>query len=104
MLLQSYAEEGHIEQQRSMQDLFSVQNSRKARGGLLSALLRPDIFDHLEKAEGTLRSNWEKNDQESPWDKIQRAAIDAVAVRYNLLEGAAGFKVDSFQTQERCYD
>ncbi len=94
VLLQSYAEEGHVEQQRSMQDLFSVQNSRKARGGLLSALLRPNIFDRLEKAEQTLRSRWKKQGEESPWEKIQRAqlAIDAVAVRYNLLEGAMGFR------------
>ena len=94
VLLQSYAEEGHVEQQRSMQDLFSVQNSRKARGGLLSSLLRPDIFKRLEKAEDTLRSEWKEQGQESPWKKIQRAqqAIDAVAVRYNLLEGAMGFR------------
>ncbi len=94
VLLQSYAEEGHVEQQRSMQDLFSVQNSRKARGGLLSALLRPDIFERLEKAEETLRSTWKEQGQESPWEKIQRAqqAIDTVAVRYNLLEGAMGFR------------
>ena len=94
VLLQSYAEEGHVEQQRSMQDLFSVQNSRKSRGGLLSALLRPDIFKRLEKAEDTLRSEWKEQGQESPWEKIQRAqqAIDAVAVRYNLLEGAMGFR------------
>ena len=94
VLLQSYAEEGNVEQQRSMQDIFSVQNSRKARGGLLSALLRPDIFERLEKAEDTLRREWKEQGQESPWEKIKRAqlAIDAVAVRYNLLEGAMGFR------------
>jgi hypothetical protein len=77
-----------------MQDIFSVQNSRKARGGLLSALLRPDIFERLEKAEDTLRREWKEQGQESPWEKIKRAqlAIDAVAVRYNLLEGAMGFR------------
>ena len=94
VLLQSYSEEGHVERQRSMQDLFSVQNSRKARGGTLSALLRPDIYKRLEKAEDSLRQKWEQQNQESPWEKIQRAqqAIDAVAVRYNLLEGAMGFR------------
>ena len=94
VLLQSYAEEGHVERQRSMQDLFSVQNSRKARRGTLSALLRPDILERLEKAEDALQKSWEQQRGESPWEKIQRAqkAIDEVAVRYNLLEGAMGFR------------
>ena len=98
VLLQSYAEEGHVEQQRAMQDLFSVQNSRKSRVGLMSAVLRPDIIEGLGNAEDSLRKQWKESNKESPWGKIDRAqkAIDAVAVRYNLLEGAMGFRSQFF--------
>ncbi|MBT6919156.1 MAG: hypothetical protein HN985_05475, partial [Planctomycetaceae bacterium] len=94
VLLQSYAEEGHVQQQRAMQDLFSVQNSRKSRIGLMSAVLRPDIIEGLGDAEDALRRQWKEGHRESPWAKIERAqkAIDDIAVRYNLLEGAMGFR------------
>ena len=94
VLLQSYAEEGHVQQQRAMQDLFSVQNSRKSRNGLMSAVLRPEIIEGLVDGEDALRKKWKKGDRESPWARIERAqkAIDAIAVRYNLLEGAMGFR------------
>ncbi len=99
VLLQSYAEEGHVQQQRAMQDLFSVQNSRKSRNGLMSAILRPDIIEGLGDAEDAFRGQWkEGHRKESPWAKIKRAqkAIDDVAVRYNLLEGGMGFRSQFF--------
>ena len=98
VLLQAYAEEGHVERQRAMQDLFSVQNSRKARSGLLSSLLRPDIMNRLENTEHDLRKRWNKGEQESPWNRISLAqqTIDSLAVRYNLLEGAMGFRSQFF--------
>lgn len=98
VLLQSYSEEGHVEQQRAMQDLFSIQNSRKARSGLLSSLMRPDIINRLEDLEDNLRKQWNDDQRESPWYRIERAqqTIDAVAVRYNLLEGAMGFRSQFF--------
>ena len=94
VLLQAYAEEGRVEAQQAMHDLFGVQNSRKARGGLLAALLRPEIITHKAAAEEQLRAVWQGKADDSPWSRVAAAqqAIDAVALRYNLLEGAMAFR------------
>ena len=98
VLLQAYAEEGRAESQQAQQDLFAVQNSRKARAGLLAALLRPEVMQQKARREAELRSQWLAAG-ESPWDRIARAqqAIDAVAVRYNLLEAGFGFQSRFFR-------
>ena len=99
VLLQAYAQEGRVEAQQAMHDLFGVQNSRKARGGLLAALLRPDIISQKAAAEEQLRAAWQGEADESPWSRVVAAqqAIDAVALRYNLLEGAMAFQSRFFR-------
>ncbi len=94
VLLRSYAEEGRVEAQQAMHDLFGVQNSRKARGGLLAALLRPEIISHKAAAEEQLRASRQGDQADSPWGRIAAAqqAIDTIALRYNLLEGAIAFQ------------
>ena len=94
VLLQAYAEEGSEQSLQAQQDLFAVQNSRKARAGLLAALLRPEIIQRKAVAEADLRQHWHESGTESPWQRIAVAeqAIAEVAVRFNLLEGAMGFR------------
>lgn len=94
VLLRAYSEEGRVEAQQAMQDLFGTQNGRKARGGLLAALLRPDVFNRLAAAEARLQAAWQGDADASPWERIAAAqqTSDAVALRYNLLEGGMGFR------------
>ena len=94
VLLRAYAEEGRVEAQQAMHDLFGVQNSRKARGGLLAALLRPAVISQREAAEEQLRAAWQGKADDSPWARVAAAqqAIDAVALRYNLLERGMAFR------------
>ena len=92
VLLRAYSEEGRVEAQQAMQDLFGTQNGRKARGGLLAALLRPDVFNRLAATEARLQAAWQGDADASPWERIAAAqqTSDAVALRYNLLEGGMG--------------
>jgi len=94
VLLQSYAEEGRVEAQQAMHDLFGVQNSRKARSGLLAALLRPEVISQRAAAEAGLQAAWRGDQADSPWVRIAAAqqAVDTIALRYNLLEGAMAFR------------
>jgi hypothetical protein len=94
VMLQAYAEEGREQALQAQQDLFAVQNSRKARAGLLAALLRPEVIARKAAAEATLKQQWQEPDRKSPWQRIAAAeqALAAVAVRYNLLEGTMGFR------------
>ena len=94
VMLQAYAEEGREQALQAQQDLFAVQNSRKARAGLLAALLRPEVMARKAAAEATLKQQWQEADRKSPWQQIAAAeqTLAAVAVRYNLFEGAMGFR------------
>lgn len=94
VMLQAYSEEGKEQSLQAQQDLFAVQNSRKARAGLLAVILRPEIIQRKAISEADLRQYWRVTDVENPWQRISMAeqAIAEVAVRYSLLEGAMGFR------------
>jgi len=99
VLLRAFSEEGRVEAQQATHDLFGVQNSRKARGGLLAALLRPPLFARLAAAEKERRAAWQGAAADSPWARVAAAqrTIDAVALRYNLLEGGMAFRSKFFR-------
>jgi hypothetical protein len=87
---------------RAKEDLFSVQNSRKAREGGMAGLLDPSIMNRKREQEQKLRSavarNPELKDAAGAWDKI--AAVQKVlgenSKNYNMLEGARGFNSTLF--------
>jgi hypothetical protein len=87
---------------RAKEDLFSVQNSRKAREGGMGGLLDPSIMHKKQEQEQKLRQavagSTELRDAAGAWDKIAAAqkVIGQNALRYNMLEAARGFNSDYF--------
>jgi hypothetical protein len=105
VMLDAYADEGPEEKRQAMGDLFGVQNSRKAREGILAGLLDPRFIARKRAKEETLRELVAKRaaasagaSRSSPFDRIEQAEkeIAAVALRHNLLEGAVGFNSQYF--------
>ena len=84
------------------EDLFSVQNSRKAYIGELAGVLDPKLMEQKQAAEKKLRDavavSPELKDAVSAWDKIAEAQkiVAENARRYNLLEVGHGFYSDLF--------
>jgi hypothetical protein len=78
---------------RSKEDLFSVQNSRKAREGGMQGLLDPSLMGKKREQEKKLRdvvaSVSDIKNVAGAWDKIAAAqkVITQNSVPYNLLEG-----------------
>jgi hypothetical protein len=87
---------------RAKEDLFSVQNSRKAREGGMEGLLDPSIMNRKREQEQKLRAavagNAELKDVAGAWDKIAAAqkVLGDNSLRYNMLEGARGFNSHLF--------
>lgn len=51
----AYCDEGPEERRQAADALFGVQNGRKARAGMLAALLDPDLIARKRAAEGAIR-------------------------------------------------
>jgi hypothetical protein len=105
VMLDAYADEGPEERRQAMGDLFGVQNSRKAKEGILAGLLNPEFIARKRATEEKLREMVAKRaagaagaSRPSPFDRIEQAEkeIAAVALRHNLLEGAVGFNSQYF--------
>jgi hypothetical protein len=105
VMLAAYADEGPEERRQAMGDLFGVQNSRKAREGILAGLLDPKFIARKRASEAELRELVAKRaagaaaaSRPSPFDRIEQAEsqIAAVALRHNLLEGGVGFNSQYF--------
>ena len=105
VMLDAYADEGPEERRQAMGDLFGVQNSRKAREGILAGLLDPRFIARKRASEEKLRKLVAKRaaaspgaSRSSPFDRIEQAEkeIAAVAPRHNLLEGVVGFNSQYF--------
>jgi hypothetical protein len=96
----AYAEEGPEERRQATADLRGAENGRKARQGILAGLLDPVIMDGRRRAEAATRPWVEEQlaGRPSPYARIEKAQrmLDGVAVRYRLLEGAAGFNSTFF--------
>jgi len=107
VLYNSWSERTEENKRRARDDLFGVQNSRKARIGGLGGLLDPKLMgrkiaeekrlrDFLRQFRGT--ESW-KADAEAAFDKI--AACEKLRAKIikdmTLLESAAGFNSHLFQ-------
>ncbi|MCE2726381.1 MAG: S46 family peptidase [Planctomycetaceae bacterium] len=101
-LYDAFCEEGPEERRQAIGSLFSVQNGRKARSGILAALLDPDLMARKRAAETTDRGPIEAglDSRPSPYVRIAhaQAELDRIAVRHRMLEGAAGFNSKFFAT------
>jgi len=104
VMLGVYSGQGPEEARRASEDLFGVQNSRKAREGLLAGLLDPGVIARKQEAERHLGEEMAKSatprGKPTPFARIEEVEkeIDAVALRSNMLEGGAAFNSKYFST------
>jgi len=102
VLLLSYSARSDENARRAKEDLFSVQNSRKAFIGELAGVLDPNLMEAKKAAEKKLRdavaASPDFKDAAGAWEKIADAqnVIAESALRYNLLEAGQGFHSDLF--------
>ncbi|MEA3209426.1 MAG: hypothetical protein QOE70_2483 [Chthoniobacter sp.] len=102
VLLLSYSERSQENARRAKDDLFGVQNSRKARKGGLAGLLDPDLIGKKAADEKQLRekiaAREDLRDTLGAYDRIAAAqkVIAENARPYNLLEGGSAFNSELF--------
>lgn len=102
VLLNAWSMRNPENARKAMEDLFGVQNSRKARMGRLDGLLDPEFFAKKRQEEQRLRSEAAKRpelkDCLDAWDKIASAQkiIAENSLKYRMLEQANGFNSELF--------
>ena len=102
VLLTSYSARSAENMRRAKEDLFGVQNSRKALKGRIAGLLDPALMDKKRADEQKLRDAVARDpklkDAVDAWDRISQAqkVIADNAVNYNLLEAGVAFNSDLF--------
>ena len=89
VLMQQYALTGPEQQRRSRDDLFGIQNSRKAITGMLSGLQDPEFTSAKKREETELISRLSQDAKLAPlakaWEQIRDAQVKR---RDNLTKGA----------------
>jgi hypothetical protein len=97
-LLAAWCEEGPEERTQALDALTGTRNARKRLVGMLASLLDPRMLAAKREAEQRLRAAVGSG-QDGPFERIAAAeqAIAAVALRHDLLEGAAAFNTSFFR-------
>lgn len=102
VILSAYSQRSLENARRAKDDLFGLQNSRKARLGGLAGLQDPAIMDRKRKAEKTLRDQVAKRADlkgaAKAWDEVT-AAIDEwdrIYLDWALLENGSAFNTELF--------
>jgi hypothetical protein len=104
VMLSVYSGRSEENNRRAKDELFGVQNSRKARDGGLAGLLDPGLMGRKKSDEQKLREAVAKDaklkDAMPSWDNIAKAQeeIGKVAQRYNMLERGFAFNSHLFGT------
>ncbi len=96
--LQAFSERATENARRARDDLFGVQNSRKAMGGMLSGLLDPELFGKLESAEKKLRDEMEAGSD--PQFKEALAAYGKIKAAQQAIEKNAPL-YDYYEAERR---
>ena len=102
VLMMSYSGRSEENARRAKEDLFSVQNSRKAFIGRIGGLLDPVLMGKKQADEQKLRDAVARDpklaDIAGAWEKIAAAqkAIAEIALDYNVLEAGSGFNSELF--------
>ncbi len=102
VLLSAYSDRNQENARRAKDELFGVQNSRKANKGRLQGLLDPELMARKaaveKKLRDAVRASDEFRDVRDAWDRIaaSQKVIAQHATRYNLLEGGAAFNSELF--------
>lgn len=97
VLLQGYGQRSAEQARQAQDELFGIQNGRKARGGGLQGLQDPAVMD----ARARLEEDYAEKLPTYTADAARVAAaveqLDTVFLRYTLLEGARGFNSHLFR-------
>ncbi len=107
VLLNSWSQRSAENMRRAKDDLFGVQNSRKARDGGHAGLYDPAIMGAKLAAERAFKARLEGRaefaDALAAYETIERVTreVRPMALRHRLLEGANGFACDSFSIARR---
>ena len=103
MLLSNYSSRSLENARRGLDELFGIQNSRKARLGALAGLQDPAVMNAKRAEEKQLRASVAqdaklKSQYGTAWDDIAQTITAAKKIRtdYNLLEGGAAFNTQLF--------
>jgi hypothetical protein len=103
--LLEYGKLGNEQLRQSKEDLFSIQNSRKARIGGLGGLRDSAFIERKTRDEKALRDRVKSDSRKqeeygSAWDRIAESLKVAYQnlASYNLLERGQGFDSDLFKT------
>jgi hypothetical protein len=98
VLLKSYADRSFENARRAEDDLFGIQNSRKARLGMLGGLQDPAIMDKKRAEEKALQAAVNKDPKlkaayGDAWDQVAGSLKTLVKIReeYNLVERGRAF-------------
>ena len=103
VLLSAWSERSEENARRAKDQLFGLQNSRKARDGMQAGLLDPALMGRKQAAENQLRAALaaqpDLKDTLTAWDRIAAAqrVIATNALPQALLEGGHGFNSTLFQ-------
>ena len=101
--LKTFADRSLENTRRAQDDLFGVQNSRKARLGGLAGLQDPAVMDKKRADEQALRSAVERDPKlkekyGDAWEEINKTLQSVVKIRMelNLFENGSAFHSDLF--------
>jgi len=103
VMLSQYSLEGPEQERRARDDLFSVQNARKAYYGMLAGLQDPDIMGAKQAAEEELlaqvKTDENLQDKQDAWQRIEaaQAARAKLMKRHELLESGMAFRSRLFR-------
>jgi hypothetical protein len=104
VMLSTYSEESRENARRAQDDLFGVQNSRKARLGMLAGLQDPAILGRKQAEEQNLRQAVQekksllKEPTGDPWADVNTAlkVWDSIYYDWDLLEQRSAFHSQLF--------
>ena len=102
VLLTAYSARSEENARRAKETLFGIQNSRKAREGMLAGLMDPELMNEKMQRENRLREQIAKEDKLkdslTAWDRIRdsQKIIGQHSLRYNLLETGHGMNSTLF--------
>ncbi|MCL5279586.1 MAG: S46 family peptidase, partial [Planctomycetes bacterium] len=104
VMLSTYSEESRENARRAQDDLFGVQNSRKARLGMLAGLQDPAILSRKQAEERNLRQAVQekksllKEPIGDPWNEVAAAlkVWDGIYYDWDLLEQGSAFHSQLF--------
>jgi hypothetical protein len=102
VLLTAYSARSEENARKAKDDLFGVQNSRKARDGGLAGLMDPSLMARKQAAQEKLREAAGRKEELAgalaAWDRIETAqkVIAENALRYRLLEAGHGCYCELF--------